>query len=129
MRNLILHFSLGLFSLFGLTACEMTQEAPIEQMQRSQIIAALAPTEMKATETVSLAKKQTTNQFVCKDGKTVKIQRATTKSTSSHERAILVSFAGSSHTLSPVVSKTGKKIQQYPLALGRKAQRQGNAYR
>lgn len=109
------HFSITTFlvvslSLF-LTACQTLEDAPIEQMQRTQLVSTLAPSETKMTETVSQVKNQAVVQFICKDGKTVKIQqvKAKKRDNAKNQRAILVSFSNRSHTLSPAVSKTGKR--------------------
>lgn len=101
----------AVISLFALTGCRAFQETPIEQMQRSQAITAVSPIEVKPTETVTRAKKQKINQFECKKGVIIKVQQAdvSKKFKASNERAIQLTYANRTHTLSPVVTKNGKK--------------------
>ncbi|WP_150539014.1 MliC family protein [Actinobacillus vicugnae] len=102
-------------SALALTGCKPL-EAPIEQVQRVQTVIHQTQTEIKPTEKVTVVKNQTALQFVCKNDVLVKVQRAKvkkankqTKRSSSNQQAILVTYGNTTHTLSPAVTKDGKK--------------------
>lgn len=93
-------------------------EAPIEQVQRAQAVIQQTQTEIKPIEKVkvTVVKNQTSMQFMCKNDVVVKVQRPKAKKVSqkakrkvSSQQAILVTYGNTTHTLSPVVTKDGKK--------------------
>ncbi|WGE85454.1 MliC family protein [Actinobacillus equuli] len=101
--------------LLALAGCKPL-EAPIEQVQRAQSVIQQAQTEIKPTEKVTVVKNQTSMQFICKNDVVVKVQRPKAKKVNnkakrkvSSQQAILVTYGHTTHTLSPAVTRDGKK--------------------
>lgn len=88
-------------------------EAPIEQVQRAQSVIQQAQAEITSTERVTVVKNQTSMQFICKNDVVVKVQRPKVNNKAkrkvSSQQAILVTYGYTTHTLSPAVTRDGKK--------------------
>lgn len=102
-------------ALLTLAGCKPL-EAPIEQVQRVQTVIQQAQTEIKPTEKVTVVKSQTSTQFICKNDVVVKVQRSKAKKVNNkakrkvgNQQAILVTYGNTTHTLSPAVTRDGKK--------------------
>ena len=100
-------------SLFTLSACSELTPSPVEQMQQVQQNAMKQTDEIKALPKqtkVSVVKKQSVTRFICKKDKEGQEGSSQTKHAKNAKlNAINVSFAGTTHTLSPTVTKNGKK--------------------
>lgn len=97
----------GLF-LFGavLSGCTPLTIAPAEQIQQLQQTDSLASSEALTKKRV--VKNQTVSRYLCKGNQEVRIVQSK-NSKNSKSKTINVSFQGSTHTLSPIVTKNGKK--------------------
>lgn len=106
-------YAIVLGSLFTLSACSELTPSPVEQMQQIQQNAMKQTDEIKALPKqtkVSVVKKQSVTRFICKKDKEVQVRSSQIKNGKNAKlNAINVSFAGTTHTLSPTVTKNGKK--------------------
>lgn len=100
-------------SLVTLSACSELTPSPVEQMQQIQQNAMKQTEEVKSLPKqakVSVVKKQSVTRFICKKDKEVQVRSSQTKNGKNAKlNAISVSFAGTTHTLSPTVTRNGKK--------------------
>ncbi len=90
-----------LISISGilLSACTPTSMSPVAQVEQNQFLA--SPTK---SNTVMKVKNQSITEYKCKNKKTVTIQPDNTK-----KKAINLTFAQTTHTLSSVVTKKSQK--------------------
>lgn len=100
-------------SLMMLSACSELTPSPVEQMQQVQQNAMKQTDEAKSLPKqakVSVVKKQSVTRFICKKDKEVQVRFSQTKNAKNSKlNAISVSFAGTTHRLSPTVTRNGKK--------------------
>lgn len=94
--------------LFGLVGCAQMTPSPVEQMQQIQTANKQNKIGAKDTAKVSIVKKQSVIRFMCNKEQEVQIRISQSK-TKKSSKSINVTFAGTTHTLSPTVSKNGKK--------------------
>lgn len=106
-------YAIVLGSLFTLSACSELTPSPVEQMQQVQQNAMKQTDEVKSLPKqakVSVVKKQSVTRFICKKDKEVQVRSSQTKHAKNAKLNVInVSFAGTTHTLSPTVTKNGKK--------------------
>lgn len=96
----------------GVSACQ-PRIAPVEQVYKMQKVNKLQPTATKKSDKVSVEHRQSISQYLCQDDILIKINKAPAKKTagkSSSSKAIMLTFKGTEHRLSPIVTKTGKKF-------------------
>lgn len=93
--------TLSLISICGilLTACTPTNISPVAQVEQKQFLASPAK-----SNTIVKVKDQSIIEYQCKNKKTVTIQPDNTK-----KKAINLTFAQTTHTLSSVVTKKSQK--------------------
>ena len=92
---------LSLISICGilLSACTPTNMSPVAQVEQKQSLAS-----PEKSDTIVKVKDQSTIEYLCKNNKTVSIQPDNTK-----KKAIHLTFAQTTHTLSSVVTKKSQK--------------------
>lgn len=90
-------------SLGLLSACTKIAPSPVEQVQQATKLAGKS----KPVPKISRAKLQTNAKFICKNDKQVRVTYI--KKNSVKNNRVTVSFNGASDTLSPTVTKNGKK--------------------
>lgn len=96
-------FMTATLSLGLLSACTQIAPSPVEQVQQASKLAEKSEPVAK----ISKAKLQTNAKFICKNDKQVRVTYI--KKNKVKNNRITVSFNGASDTLSPTVTKNGKK--------------------
>lgn len=92
-----------ILSLGLLSACAKIEPSPVEQVQRAN----KSTVANESVAKISKAKQQTNAKFICKNDKQVRVTYI--KKNSTKNNRVTVSFNGVSDTLSPTVTKNGKK--------------------
>lgn len=96
---------LGVSALL-ISGCTTVQPTPVEQVQQANNV---AQTQLEKNK-VSIAKKQMAVRFQCKNDKTVRVTYPKkTDSKNVKNNRVVVVFNDVSHTLTPAVTKNGKK--------------------
>ncbi len=102
--SLKLNISLFISILLLISGCTKVAVSPVEQVQQVQQTNSYNAEQVKEVAQRSVVKNQAMNLYLCKDDKEVRILK-----TKGKKNSISVTFMDTSHTLSPAVTKNGKK--------------------
>ena len=102
--SLKLNISLFISILLLISGCTKVAVSPVEQVQQVQKTNSDNAEQVKEVAQRSVVKNQAMNLYLCKDDKEVRILK-----TKGKKNSISVTFMDTSHTLSPAVTKNGKK--------------------
>lgn len=95
-------------ALLTLGGCAEIAVSPVEQVQLVQKASKNATSQSKAASKRSVIKSQSVDLYLCKDDKQVRVLKSKGKKNVKNN-TINVTFMGTTHTLSPAVTKNGKK--------------------
>lgn len=102
--SLKLNISLFISILLLISGCTKVAVSPVEQVQQVQKTNSNNAEQVKEVAQRSVVKNQAMNLYLCKDDKEVRILK-----TKGKKNSISVTFMDTTHTLSPAVTKNGKK--------------------
>lgn len=102
--SLKLNISLFISILLLISGCTKVAVSPVEQVQQVQKTNSDNAEQVKEVAQRSVVKNQAMNLYLCKDDKEVRILK-----TKGKKNSISVTFMDTTHTLSPAVTKNGKK--------------------
>ena len=102
--SLKLNISLFISILLLISGCTKVAVSPVEQVQQVQQTNSGNAEQVKEVAQRSVVKNQAMNLYLCKDDKEVRILK-----TKGKKNSISVTFMDTTHTLSPTVTKNGKK--------------------
>lgn len=102
--SLKLNISLFISILLLISGCTKVAVSPVEQVQQAQKTNSDNAEQVKEVAQRSVVKNQAMNLYLCKDDKEVRILK-----TKGKKNSISVTFMDTTHTLSPAVTKNGKK--------------------
>lgn len=102
--SLKLNISLFISILLLISGCTKVAVSPVEQVQQVQKTNSDNTEQVKEVAQRSVVKNQAMNLYLCKDDKEVRILK-----TKGKKNSISVTFMDTTHTLSPAVTKNGKK--------------------
>lgn len=102
--SLKLNISLFISILLLISGCTKVAVSPVEQVQQVQKTNSDNAEQVKEVAQRSVVKNQAINLYLCKDDKEVRILK-----TKGKKNSISVTFMDTTHTLSPAVTKNGKK--------------------
>lgn len=91
-------------TVIALGACTAEVIPPVEQLEKVQKTSEPAKTVIKQVE-----KATEVNLYLCKNNKKVEVERQKVAKNDAKKETIMVNFQGSTHQLSPSVTKNGKK--------------------
>lgn len=94
--------------LLALSGCTEMATSPVEQVQLAQKENKGVVTQTKVIPKRSLVKNQEMVLYICKDDKQVRILKSKSKKNVKNN-IVNVTFMGTTHRLSPAVTKNGKK--------------------
>lgn len=94
--------------LFALSGCTEMTVSPVEQVQLAQKANKNIAAQSKVVSKRSIVKSQSIDLYLCKDDKQVRVLKSKGKKNVKNN-TINVTFMGTTHTLSPAVTKNGKK--------------------
>ena len=102
--SLKLNISLLVSTLLLISGCTKVAVSPVEQVQQVQKTNSGNAEQVKEVAQRSVVKNQAMNLYLCQDDKEVRILK-----TKGKKNSISVTFMDATHTLSPTVTKNGKK--------------------
>lgn len=102
--SLKLNISLFILILLLISGCTKVAVSPVEQMQQVQKTNSDNTGQVKKVAQRSVVKNQAMSLYLCKNDKEVRILK-----TKGKKNSISVTFMDTTHTLSPAVTKNGKK--------------------
>ena len=102
--SLKLNISLFILILLLISGCTKVAVSPVEQMQQVQKTNSDNTEQVKKVAQRSVVKNQAMSLYLCKNDKEVRILK-----TKGKKNSISVTFMDTTHTLSPAVTKNGKK--------------------
>ena len=102
--SLKLNISLLVSTLLLISGCTKVAVSPVEQVQQVQQTNSDNAEQVKEIAQRSVVKSQAMNLYLCQDDKEVRILK-----TKGKKNSISVTFMDVTHTLSPTVTKNGKK--------------------
>lgn len=102
--SLKLNIRLFISILLLISGCTKVAVSPVEQVQQVQKTNSDNTEQVKEVAQRSVVKNQAMNLYLCKDDKEVRILK-----TKGKKNSISVTFMDTTHTLSPAVTKNGKK--------------------
>lgn len=102
--SLKLNISLFISILLLISGCTKVAVSPVEQVQQVQQTNSDNAEQVKKVAQRSVVKNQAMNLYLCQDDKEVRILK-----TKGKKNSISVTFMDTTHTLSPAVTKNGKK--------------------
>lgn len=102
--SLKLNINLFISILLLISGCTKVAVSPVEQVQQAQKTNSDNAEQVKEVAQRSVVKNQAMNLYLCKDDKEVRILK-----TKGKKNSISVTFMDTTHTLSPAVTKNGKK--------------------
>ena len=102
--SLKLNISLFISILLLISGCTKVAVSPVEQVQQVQKTNSDNAEQVKEVAQRSVVKNQAMNLYLCKDDKEVRILK-----TKGKKNSISITFMDTTHTLSPAVTKNGKK--------------------
>ena len=102
--SLKLNISLFVSILLLISGCTKVAVSPVEQMQQVQKTNSDNTEQVKKVAQRSVVKNQAMSLYLCKNDKEVRILK-----TKGKKNSISVTFMDTTHTLSPAVTKNGKK--------------------
>ncbi len=102
--SLKLNISLFVSILLLISGCTKVAVSPVEQVQQVQKTNSDNAEQVKEVAQRSVVKNQAMNLYLCKNDKEVRILK-----TKGKKNSISVTFMDTTHTLSPTVTKNGKK--------------------
>ena len=102
--SLKLNISLFVSALLLISGCTKVAVSPIEQVQQVQQTNSNNAEQVKEVAQRSVVKNQAMNLYLCQDDKEVRVLK-----TKGKKNSISVTFMDTTHTLSPTVTKNGKK--------------------
>ena len=102
--SLKLNISLFISILLLISGCTKVAVSPVEQVQQVQTTNSDNVEQVKKVAQRSVVKNQAMSLYLCKNDKEVRILK-----TKGKKNSINVTFMDTTHTLSPAVTKNGKK--------------------
>lgn len=102
--SLKLNISLFVSALLLISGCTKVAVSPVEQVQQVQKTNSDNVEQVKKVAQRSVVKNQAMSLYLCKNDKEVRILK-----TKGKKNSINVTFMDTTHTLSPAVTKNGKK--------------------
>ena len=102
--SLKLNISLFISILLLISGCTKVAVSPVEQVQQVQQTNSDNAEQVKKVAQRSVVKNQAMSLYLCKNDKEVRILK-----TKGKKNSISVTFMDTTHTLSPAVTKNGKK--------------------
>ena len=102
--SLKLNISLSISILLLISGCTKVAVSPVEQVQQVQKTNSDNVEQVKKVAQRSVVKNQAMSLYLCKNDKEVRILK-----TKGKKNSINVTFMDTTHTLSPAVTKNGKK--------------------
>ena len=102
--SLKLNISLFISILLLISGCTKVAVSPVEQVQQVQQTNSDNAEQVKKVAQRSVVKNQAMSLYLCKNDKEVRILK-----TKGKKNSISVTFMDTTHTLSPTVTKNGKK--------------------
>ena len=102
--SLKLNISLLISTLLLISGCTKVAVSPVEQVQQVQKTNSDNTEQVKKVAQRSVVKNQDMSLYLCKNDKEVRILK-----TKGKKNSISVTFMDATHTLSPTVTKNGKK--------------------
>lgn len=102
--SLKLNINLFISILLLISGCTKVAVSPVEQVQQVQKTNSDNAEQVKEVAQRSVVKNQAMNLYLCKDDKEVRILK-----TKGKKNSISITFMDTTHTLSPAVTKNGKK--------------------